>query len=70
MLDLIKACKTESELDFLQKTLVLTDEQKKTVLQWRIIFWTNAMADDIEQGNAFDDLTGSKTKRTARECLR
>ena len=51
MLDLIKACETESELDFLQESFVLTDEQKEAVLQERIIFWTNAMAEDIEREN-------------------
>jgi DNA gyrase/topoisomerase IV subunit A len=33
MLDLIKACETESELDFLQESFVLTEEQKEAVLQ-------------------------------------
>ncbi|CAB4038436.1 Hypothetical predicted protein, partial [Paramuricea clavata] len=51
MLDLIKACEAESELDFLQESFVLTDEQKEAVLQQRIIFWTNAMAEDIEREN-------------------
>ena len=51
MLDLIKACEAESELDFLQESFIfmLTDEQKEVVLQQRIIFWTNAMAEDIER---------------------
>ena len=30
---------------------MLTDEQKEAVLQQRIIFWTNAMAEDIEREN-------------------
>ncbi|CAB3993267.1 Hypothetical predicted protein [Paramuricea clavata] len=51
MSDLIKACEAESELDFLQESFVLTDEQKEAVLQQRIIFWTNAMAEDIEREN-------------------
>jgi hypothetical protein len=51
MLDLIKACETESELDFLQESFMLTDEQKEAVLQQRIIFWTNAMAEDIAREN-------------------
>ncbi|CAB4038054.1 Hypothetical predicted protein [Paramuricea clavata] len=51
MLDLIKACEAESELDFLQDSFMLTDEQKEAVLQQRIIFWTNAMAEDIEREN-------------------
>jgi hypothetical protein len=51
MLDLIKACKTESELNLLQKSFMLTDDQQEAVLQQRIIFWTNAMADDIEREN-------------------
>jgi hypothetical protein len=50
MLYLIKACETESELDFLQESFVLTEEQKEAVLQQRIIFWTNAMAEDIARG--------------------
>ena len=54
MMDLIKACETESELDFLQESFVLTNEQKEAVLQQRITIWTNAMADDIEEGNVFD----------------
>jgi hypothetical protein len=33
MLDLIKACGAESELDFLQESFLLTGEQKETVLQ-------------------------------------
>jgi hypothetical protein len=51
MLDLIKACETESELDFLQESFVLTEEQKEAVLQQRIIFSTNAMAEDIAREN-------------------
>jgi hypothetical protein len=54
MLDLIKACvscEAESELDFLQESFVLTEEQKEAVLQQRIIFWTNAMAEDIAREN-------------------
>ena len=43
MLDLIKACEAESELDFLQESFALTEEQKEAVLQQRIIFLTNAM---------------------------
>ena len=30
---------------------MLTDEQKEAVLQQRIIFWTNAMAEDFEREN-------------------
>ena len=63
MMDLIKACETESELDFLQKSFVLTDERKEAVLQQRIIIWTNAMADDIEQGNVFDGLMAKVRQR-------
>jgi hypothetical protein len=51
MLDLIKAFEDESELDFLQESFMLTDEQKEAVLQQRIFFWTNAMAEDIEREN-------------------
>ena len=51
MLDLIKACEAESELDFLRESFALTEEQKEAVLQQRIIFWTNAMAEDIEREN-------------------
>ena len=67
MIDLIKACETESELDFLQESFVLTDEQKEAVLQQRIIIWTNAMADDIEQGNAFDGLMASRTENAQQK---
>ena len=69
MIDLIKACETESELDFLQESFVLTDEQKEAVLQQRIIIWTNAMADDIEQGNAFDRLMASRTENVQQETV-
>ncbi|CAB4004898.1 Hypothetical predicted protein, partial [Paramuricea clavata] len=60
MLDLIKACAAESELDFLQESLtfMLTDEQKEAVLQQRIIFWTNAMAEDIERENPIGVVDG------------
>ena len=51
MSDLIKACETESELDFLQESFVLTEGQKEAVLQQRIIFWTNAIAEDIAREN-------------------
>ena len=69
MMDLIKACETESELDFLQESFVLTDEQKEAVLQQRIIIWTNAMADDIEHGNAFDGLVASRTENVQQETV-
>ena len=62
MMDLIKACETESKLDFLQESFGLTNEQKKAVLQQRITIWTNAMADDIEEGNVFDGLMASRTE--------
>ena len=48
-MDLIKACKTESKLDFLEQCFVLTEEQKQAVLQQRTVFWTNAMAEDLEE---------------------
>ena len=51
MLELIKACETESELEFLERCFVLTEEQKQAVLRKKIIFWTNAMAEDIEREN-------------------
>ena len=56
MMDLIKACETESELDFLQESFILTSEQKEAVLQQRIVFWTNDMAEDIQHGNDFNVL--------------
>lgn len=62
MLDLIKAYETESELDFLQESFVLTDEKKEAIFRQRIVFWIKAMADDIEQGNDFDDLTATWTE--------
>ncbi|CAB4017782.1 Hypothetical predicted protein [Paramuricea clavata] len=59
MLDLIKACEAESELDFLQESsFMLTDEQKEAVLQQRIIFWTNAMAEDIKRENPVGVVNG------------
>ena len=68
-MDLIKACETESELDFLQESFVLTDEQKETVLQQRIIIWTNAIADNMEHGNAFDGLMASRTENIQQETV-
>ena len=62
----IMACETESEVDFLLESFVLTDEQE-AVLQHRIIIWRNAMADDIEQGNDFDDLMTSRTDNVQQE---
>lgn len=50
-MNLIKACETESGLDFLQESFVLTAKQKEAVLQQCIIFWTNAIAEDIQRGN-------------------
>jgi hypothetical protein len=38
MLDLIKACETESELEFLEQCFVLTEDQKQAVLQQKIFF--------------------------------
>ena len=69
MMDLIKACETESELDFLQESFVLTDEQKETDLQQRIIIWTNAIADNIGHGNAFDGLMASRTENIQQETV-
>ena len=69
MMDLIKACETESELDFLQESFVLTDEQKEKVLQQRIIIWTNAIADNMEHGNAFDGLMASRTENIQQETV-
>jgi hypothetical protein len=37
---------------------MLTDEQKEAVLQQRIIFWTNAMAEDIERENLVGVIDG------------
>ena len=69
MMDLIKACETESELDFLQESFVLTSEQKEAVLQQRIIIWTNAIADNMEHGNAFDGLMASRTENIQQETV-
>ena len=49
MMDLIKACESESALEFLEESFVLTEEQKRTALQQRIVFWTNAMADELQR---------------------
>ena len=68
-MDLIKACETESELDFLQESFVLTDKQKKTVLQQRIIIWTNVIADNMEHGNAYDGLMVSRTENIQQETV-
>jgi hypothetical protein len=69
MLDLIKAYETESELDFLQESFVLTEEQKEAVLQQRIIFWTNAMAEDIERENPVGVVDGFMDNWTNVACL-
>ena len=66
MLDLIKACKSESKLDFLQESFILTDEQD-AILQQRIVFWTNAMAEDIKQGNDFNDLVANRMEDIQQE---
>ena len=71
MIDLINACETESELDFLQESFVLTDEQKETVLQQGIIIWTNAIADNIARARkCLRRPYGQDGKYTARDCLR
>ena len=67
MLDLIKACESESGLDFLQESFILTDEQKDAILQQRIVFWTNAMAEDIEQGNDFNDFVANRMEDIQQE---
>ena len=69
MLDLIKACESESELDFLQESFILTDEQKDAILQKRIVqqgddfntFVANRM-EDIQQEHVFDDLMANWTE--------
>ena len=48
-MDLIKACESESALEFLEESFVLTEEQKRTALQQRIVFWTNAMAYELQR---------------------
>ena len=67
MLDLIKACESESELDFLQESFILTDEQKDAILQQRIVFWTNAMAEEKEQGNDFNDFVANRMEDIQQE---
>ena len=67
MVDLIKACESESELDFLQESFILTDEQKDAILQQRIVFWTNAMAEDIQQGNDFNDFVANRMEDMQQE---
>jgi hypothetical protein len=49
IVDLIKSCESESALDFLEQSFVLTEEKKRVVLQQKIMLWTNAMAEDIQQ---------------------
>jgi hypothetical protein len=51
IVDLIKSCESESEsaLEFLEQSFVLTEEQKRVVPQQKIMFRTNAMAEDIQQ---------------------
>ena len=49
IVDLIKSCESESALEFLEQSFVLTEEQKRVVFQQKIMFWTNAMAEDIQQ---------------------
>ena len=47
MMDLIKSCENEGALQFLEQSFVLTEEEKRAVLQRKIIFWTNAMTEDL-----------------------
>ena len=49
MMDLIKTCENESALEFLEESFVLTEEQNRAVLQQKIIFWTNALADELQR---------------------
>ena len=67
MLDLIKACESESELDFLQESFILTDEQKDAILQKRIVFWTNAIAEDIQQGDNFNNFVANRMEGIQQE---
>ena len=47
MMDLIKSCEIEGALQFLEQSFVLTEEKKRAVLQQKIMFWTNAMTEDL-----------------------
>ena len=49
MTDLIKAYMTERYLEFLEQSLVLTEEHKRASLQQKVIFWINAVAEEIER---------------------
>ena len=67
MLNLIKACETESELDFLQESFILTDEQKDAILQQRIVFWTNAIVENIQQGDDFNNFVANRMEDIQQE---
>ena len=49
MMSLITSCETEIALEFLEECFVFTEEEKRAVLQQKIILWTNAMAEDLER---------------------
>ena len=49
MMDLIKACESESALEFQEESFVLTEEQNRASLQQRIIFWTNAISNELQR---------------------
>ena len=44
-----QSCGNEGALDFLEQYFVLTEEEKRAVLQQKVIFWTNAMAEDLRR---------------------
>ena len=49
MIDINKSCETESALEFWEQSFVLTEEQKRAVLQQKVILWTNAMTEEIQR---------------------
>ena len=49
MMDMFKSGENEGVLDILEQSFVLTEEEKRAVLQQKFIFWTNAMAEDLRR---------------------
>ena len=54
MLALIRFCENETKLDLIEEAFDVSDEERSTVLRLRIVFWTNALAEDtrLEKRNA------------------
>ena len=49
MMVFIRSFENEDALEFLEQLFVFMEEQKRAVLQQKVIFWTNAMADKLQR---------------------